>query len=121
MISDRKKLLLLLSATAMLALLRLGSYDLAPPNEPRFAEVAREMMQKWILALYPKARNLRVLENRHLGSRHVLLIANEMAGKAVDGPATVVHTLPKGNALAISPQYPLPQNDGASQHCGAGL
>ena len=45
MSSDTKKLLALLLLVAVLAVFRLGIYDLSPPDEPRFAEVAREMME----------------------------------------------------------------------------
>lgn len=40
---ERVALSLVLLAVALLFLLNLGSYDLWPPDEPRFAEIAREM------------------------------------------------------------------------------
>ncbi|MCK5863291.1 MAG: glycosyltransferase family 39 protein [Candidatus Hydrogenedentes bacterium] len=42
---SRLHLLLLVILTAILFLVNLGGYDLWPPDEPRFAEVTREMMQ----------------------------------------------------------------------------
>lgn len=43
--SKKSRLILLAVLAAVLALLNLGGYDLWPPDEPRFAEVAREMRQ----------------------------------------------------------------------------
>lgn len=43
--STKVHLLLLTALAAVLFLVNLGGYDLWPPDEPRFAQVAREMMQ----------------------------------------------------------------------------
>ena len=43
--STKVHLLLLTTLAAVLFLVNLGGYDLWPPDEPRFAQVAREMMQ----------------------------------------------------------------------------
>lgn len=45
MIRDLRNVLFLLGLAALLFFVNLGGYDLWPPDEPRYAQVAREMMQ----------------------------------------------------------------------------
>ena len=45
MILPRWHIPVLVGTAAVLFLVNIGGYDLWPPDEPRFAEVAREMVQ----------------------------------------------------------------------------
>lgn len=49
---------------------------------PAFTMVQEEDW-RWVLALYPDGRGLHVVEDRNVGRRHVLLLANDEAAKLV--------------------------------------
>ncbi len=48
--------------------------------------MAQEEDWRWVLAFHPDARELRVVEDRFVGRRHVLLLANEPAARAMESP-----------------------------------